>query len=164
MLGRQLGKPQLTDETSALRARRSDDCIPNRVTHRPIVGVVAIARCLDPSGRFEAHEVQPVASLQCQRPEILQLCPPVTFAKRMNVVHVANDDCRAVGNLPRTQARKKTSSDEPAVDVCHSGGDELPELKLLTPSADFDRTKLTGPCVNVLEEMTVNGAEMGQVE
>jgi hypothetical protein len=37
-------------------------------------------------------------------------------------------------------------------------------LKLVSTLEDFDRPKLARPIVDVLEEMTVNGAQMDQIE
>src|SRR6188768_2813566 len=58
----------------------------------------------------------------------------------------------------------EAGADEPAVNVAHSGLDELAELKLLAALADLDRAQFAGPAVDVLEEVMMDGAQMGQVE
>ena len=50
------------------------------------------------------------------------------------------------------------------MNVGHSGRDELAELKLLAALADLHRAQFAGPLVDVLEEMTMDGAQMGEVE
>ena len=52
----------------------------------------------------------------------------------------------------------------PAVNVGHAGLDVLAELELLAALADLDRAQLTGPVVDILEEVAMDGAEMSEVK
>ncbi len=67
---------------------------------------------------------------------------------------------KAAGGKPLQEA----GADEPAVNVAHSGLDELAELKLLAALADLDRAQFTGPVVDVLKQVMMDGAQMGEVE
>ena len=59
---------------------------------------------------------------------------------------------------------EKSGAGQPAVDVRHSGRNVLAELELISALEDFDRAKLSSPVVDVLEQVAVDGAEVGQVE
>src|SRR5687768_18214923 len=50
------------------------------------------------------------------------------------------------------------------VDVRHAGLDELAELALLTAFADLDRAELSGPVVDILEQVAVDRAQVLQIE
>ena len=50
------------------------------------------------------------------------------------------------------------------MNVGHTGLDVLPELELLATLADLDGAQFARPLVDVLEEMAMDGAQMGQVE
>jgi hypothetical protein len=59
---------------------------------------------------------------------------------------------------------QKARTFEAAVNIGHSGMDVLPKLELLAALADLDRAQFSGPVVDVLEEMAMDGAQVDQVE
>jgi hypothetical protein len=96
--------------------------------------------------------------------EILRLRSTVSFAKRMNVVDVADDDSRFPCEFVRGQTLEKSGAREPAVNIRHPGLNVLPELKLTSALRNFDGTKLSGPVVDILEQVSMDGAEIHEVE
>ena len=50
------------------------------------------------------------------------------------------------------------------MNVPHASDDEAAELELMAVLGDFHSTKLPGPIVNILEQVPMDGAKMGQAE
>jgi hypothetical protein len=69
----------------------------------------------------------------------------------MDVVQVAHDDAGLPGKFGRREAVQESRLRQPPVHVAHTGGDILPELKLISALADLDGAKLSGPVIDVLE-------------
>ena len=84
--------------------------------------------------------------------EIGKLGPAVPLTERVDVVDVADDDGRLLGELGRSQPAQKTRLHKSTVNVRHAGLDVLPELELLVALADLDGAQLAGPLVDVLKQ------------
>ncbi len=82
----------------------------------------------------------------------------------MDVINVTHDNSGFARKFARGQALEKPGVDQPAVNVRHSGRNVLTELELISTFEDFDCTKLAGPVVNILEQVAMDGAQVGQVE
>ena len=82
----------------------------------------------------------------------------------MDVVDVADDHGGLFGEAGRGQSLQEAGSREAAVNVRHAGLDELAELELLAALADLDRAQFAGPVVDVLKEVAMDRAQMGEVE
>jgi hypothetical protein len=50
------------------------------------------------------------------------------------------------------------------VNIGHAGADVLPELELVAALGDLDGPDLSGPVIDVLKEMPVDGAQMREIE
>ena len=50
------------------------------------------------------------------------------------------------------------------MNVRHSGRDVLAELELICAFEDFDGAQLTGPIVDVLKQMTMDSAKVGEIK
>ena len=101
-----------------------------------------------------------MAGLLRQLLEILRLRSAVPFAERMDVVDIADDDPGLAGKFARGQALEKSGAGQPAMHIRHPGRDVLAELKLVSALEDFDGAKFAGPVVDILEQMTVDGAKV----
>ena len=96
--------------------------------------------------------------------EILQLGPTIAFAERMDVVHIAHDPASHGGEGGWVQAAQEVCPRQPPMDIGHAGLDEPAELELVAILGDLDRAKFTGPREEVLKQVAVDRAEMGEVE
>ncbi len=105
-----------------------------------------------------------MAGLLRQFPQIEQLRPSVSLAKRMHIVHVAHDPRRCVGKFHVAEPPQKLGAREPLVNVRHAGFDETAELELLAALVEFDEPDLAGPIVNVLEQMLMDRLQVIEIE
>lgn len=105
-----------------------------------------------------------MAGLRGELLEILQLGAAVSFTERVDVVDVADDDGRLFREVGWRQVPQDVAANEAAVNVSHSGLDVLPELELLFALADLDGAQFAGPVIDVLEQMAMDRAQMGQIE
>ncbi len=96
--------------------------------------------------------------------QILQMGPSVTLSERVNVVDIADDLPRRLGELGAIQARKESPAFQPSVNIGHAGFDEFTKLEGVAVLGDLDRADLAGPTVNVLEEMSVDRPKVDQIE
>ncbi len=112
----------------------------------------------------DAAEINRVAGLFGQLFENEKLRAAVALAERMDVVHVAKDSGRGFGEPSFVQTVQEIVFSKPPMDIRHSGFDMPAKLELASPLGDLDRANFPGPIIDILEEMPVNGAKMGEVE
>src|SRR4051812_6587811 len=108
-------------------------------------------RRIEPRRRIDPLEIGTMAGLRRKLLEVLQLRPSISLAKRMDVVQVAHDDAGLPGEFGRREAAQESRLRQPPVYVAHTGGDILPELKLISAFADLDGAKLPSPVIDILE-------------
>jgi len=119
---------------------------------------------LDPCDAYNATQIEVMARSPAKLLQILQLRAPVAFAKGVNIVDVAEDRPRLGGEVGKRKPAKEVLRNEAAVNVGHSGSDELAEYELTPVLRDLDDAKLSGPVVDILEEMAVDGLQMGEIK
>ena len=99
-----------------------------------------------------------------QQRKILQLRAAVAFPKRVHKIHIAEDHGDLLREvLPRQSCQELRPCQSP-MNVRQAGVDILTELELLRAFADLNSSYFTGPFVDVLEQVTMNGLEMGKIE
>lgn len=96
--------------------------------------------------------------------QIAQLRSAVAFPERMHIVDVAHDGTDGLREGGSGEAAQEVGLGQAPVDVGHAGADETAELELMAAFGDFYGSEFARPGVDVLEEVVVNGAEMGEVE
>jgi hypothetical protein len=77
----------------------------------------------------------------------------------MNEVHVANNDRDLLREVAPRKFHKEPRAYKSPVHIGHAGLNVFPKLELLRALADFDRAKLAGPFIDILEQMAMNGLE-----
>jgi hypothetical protein len=130
----------------------------------PILTDMRLRARSDPIGPIQAAQIKRKTSAQRQLLQVKQLSPPIALSKRMDVVHVANNDRGLGAECIWAKANQKTLRNEPLMNVAKAGGDEAQRHELRAAFRDFHGTDFSGPVVDVLEEMAVNGAEVPQIE
>jgi hypothetical protein len=96
--------------------------------------------------------------------QIAQLRSAVAFPERMHIIDVAHDGTSGFREGGPGEAAQEVGLGQAPVDVGHSGADETPELELMAALGDFHRTEFACPDVEILEEVAVDGAEVGEIE
>ena len=129
-----------------------------------MIPVVRGPRSHKPAVRIDPREIDRVACLLRQLFKILQLGAAVAFAERVDVVHVAHDRAGGLGEGRAAPAAQEVRLLKPPMNVGHAGFYELAKLELVAGFGDLDGAQLARPGVQVLKEMPVDGAEMGQVK
>jgi hypothetical protein len=82
----------------------------------------------------------------------------------VDVVDVAQYDGRMSGKVLGYQSFQEARLNEAAVNVGHASRNVLPELELLVAFADLHGAQLTGPVVDILEQVTMDCAQVLQIE
>ncbi len=96
--------------------------------------------------------------------EILELNAAVSLAKRVDVVHIS-DDPTGFGRKGRPIERLQIiAALKPPMDVGHTGFDVSAKLKLLPAFRELDAAKFARPFKDVPKQMTMNGAQVSEVE
>jgi len=96
--------------------------------------------------------------------QIEELRAAIAFPERVDIIHIAHDRSCSLGERGRAQTLEETRFFKPMVNIRHSRLDEAAELELIAVFRDFDGAKFPGPIVKILEKMTMDGAEMSQIE
>lgn len=105
-----------------------------------------------------------MSRLRRQLRQIEELGSPVSLAEGVDVIHVANDLPSRCREVRPAQAMQEGGPHETLVNVLHAGLDEPAELELMPALGNLHRAKLARPVVNVLEQVTMDGTKMGEVE
>ncbi len=129
--------------------------------HWPIVTVMRGPRRFKPELRLDTCKVDQVPRLGGQLFKILKLGAAVAFAERVNIVHVAHDRPRRLGEGASAQPPQEVRLLKPPVDVGHAGFDELAKLELAPVLGDLHGAEFAGPRVQVLKQVPVDGAKVG---
>jgi len=96
--------------------------------------------------------------------KILELGPTITVSERVNVIEIANDRAsRRRESRPR-KAAQEIGVTKSAVDIGHARLDESAKLEPMAVLGELDRSHLARPVVDILEQMTMDSLQMGQVE
>ena len=96
--------------------------------------------------------------------QILKLGPAIAVPEWMDVVKVADDRAGRRREGPAMPAAQEIGVAEPAMHVGHTCLDEAAKLKLMTVLGDLHRAHLTRPVVDVLEQMAMDGLQVGEVK
>ena len=121
-------------------------------------------RCRKPFRLGDLDGIQRMTRLTGKLFEVVHLGAAVPLAEGVDVVDIADDHRRLLRERRGGQPFEEARPDEPAVHVRHAGLDVAAKLELLAALADLDRAQLTGPVVNVLEQMAVDRAKVREVE
>jgi hypothetical protein len=121
-------------------------------------------RGVSPQFRIDAPQVERVSGLLGQLFEILRLRPAIPLTEWMDLVDIANDDPSLTGKFACGQTLEKSGAGQPTMNIRHSCWNILTELELIAAFEDFDGADLSGPIVDVLEKVAMDGAQMGQIE
>ena len=156
--------PRGGDWPRARRVRHSHQRPLDATRHGPVAARVGSARGVQPGGTLEPREVQFVTGPPGELLQILELRPSVPFAKRMDMVHVAQDRSRARRERVRPRPPEIPRRHDPAVDIRHPGLNETPWLESAAALGDLDGAEFARPIVDILEKVAVNRLEMGEVE
>lgn len=96
--------------------------------------------------------------------QINHLCAAIAFAKGMDVIDVAHDRADGNGKVGKVQLLEKIAGNQTPMDIGHAGLNVTAKLELTAALGDFDRSDLAGPVVDVLEQVTVDGFQVGEIE
>ena len=88
----------------------------------------------------------------------------IALPKWMNVVDVTENLAGLGGEGFPAEVLQMVCRYQPIVDVGHAGFDKAVRLKLTAALGDLDGPDGPGPVIEVLEEMTVDGAKVGEVK
>jgi hypothetical protein len=105
-----------------------------------------------------------MACLFAQLLEIEQLRSPVSLAEWVNVIDVTDDGPGCIGEPLPAQSLEKMRLYEPCMNIPHAGRDVPAKLELLAAFGELNRTEFACPIEDVLEQMSVDRAQMGKVE
>ena len=105
-----------------------------------------------------------MARLSRELVEVLQLGPPVPFSKRMDVVDIAENFAGRRGESGGFEMGEEIRRTEPFVDVRPADFDETAKLEQLAALGDLDGADFARPIVQVLKQVTVNSAEVVEIE
>lgn len=96
--------------------------------------------------------------------QIEKLGSPVSLSEGVNVVHVAHDLPGRGSEVCPAQATQEGGPRKALVNIPHAGFDKAAELELMLALRNLHGAKLARPIVNILEQMPVDGAKVGEVE
>jgi len=105
-----------------------------------------------------------MARLCGQLLKILKLRAAVAFPEWVHIIHVAHDRSRRFREGVAAQATQVVRLLKPPVNIGHAGFNELAKLELATALGDLHRAQIARPVIDVLEQMTMDGAEVGEIE
>ena len=146
------------------RVRRSHERPLDTLRHGPAVARVGPARGVQPGDALEPREVQFVTGPPGELLQILELRPSVPFAKREDMVHIAQDRSRARRERVRPRSLEIPRRHDPVADIRHPGLDETPWLESAVAFGDLDGAEFARPIVDILEKVAVNRLQMGEVK
>src|SRR6266568_4198385 len=113
---------------------------------------------------MDSAEINRMARPSGQQLQILKLRPAIPLTEWMDVVHIADDNCRLPRKVRWGQSDEKSRSYQAPVNIGHARVNVLTELKLLRAFADFDRSDFTSPVVDVLKQVAMKGLQMSEIE
>lgn len=129
-----------------------------------MIAHVGTPRCLQPDFAVQPLDVQPVSGPLRELLQVLDLCSPVTVAKRVNMVDIANNPPRSVREVLGISTAEILRRCDTAMNIRHAGLDETHRLKPAARFAYFDGSDLARPFIDILEQVAVYGLQVGEVE
>ena len=97
-------------------------------------------------------------------PQIPKLRATVALPERVDMVDVAQNRTRPLGKLVRPRSLEIPGCQDAAVDVRHANSDKPSRLEPALTIGDLHRTDLARSRIDILEQVTVNCMQMGEIE